>query len=62
MSKDEFILELKQRGFKAENDKGCVMVTTPDMKDLQTIQKIALQVGYGLSFGWRKAVAQDAGV
>ena len=60
MTKTEFVEELKKRGFKAENDKGCVMVTTLDMKDLQTIQKIAMQVGYGLSFGWRKAVVQDA--
>ena len=62
MTKTEFVEELKKRGYAAENDSGCVMVTTPDMKDLQTIQKIALQCGYGLSFGWRKGASQNAQV
>lgn len=54
MTKAEFVEELKKRGYNAENDGGCVMVTTPNMKDLGDIQKIALEKGYGLSFGWRK--------
>lgn len=62
MTKDEFANELRKRGFTAKNEKGCVMVTTPDMKDLQTVQAIAQQVGYGLSFGWRKQEAQNGNV
>ena len=61
MTTIEFVEELKRRGYRAENDKGCVMVTTPDMRDLQAIQQIALQCGYGLSFGWRKG-AQNGNV
>lgn len=60
MTREEFVNELKNYGFRAVNEKGCVMVITPNIKDLQVIQKIALQCGYGLSFGWRKAVTQDA--
>ena len=61
MTKDEFANELRKRGYDVVIDDGCVIVITPDHHDLRMVQAIAQEVGYGLSFGWRKE-AMDAGV
>lgn len=57
MAKDEFAEELRKRGYKAENVKGCVMVTSE--KDvIRVIEQIAKEVGYVGSLGWRQEATE----
>lgn len=54
MDKNEFAALLRAHGYDAEKVNGCVIVTSPDVKDLQKVQALAQEAGYGLSYGWRK--------
>ena len=53
MTKDDFAAELRRRGYAAENEDGCVMVTGPDRKTLRSMERIAAEVSYQGSYGWR---------
>lgn len=53
MTKSDFVKTLREHGFKAENENGCVMVTTSDKRDFRQIKKIAKEADYEQSFGWR---------
>ena len=57
MTKDEFAEELRKRGYDASKEHDGVVVISPDYRDLRKVQAIAQEVGYGLSFGWRKEMA-----
>lgn len=54
MTKDDFAEHLRKSGYKAANEKGCVMVESPDKGTWKKVRKIAKEVGYTESYGWRK--------
>ena len=54
MTKDEFAEELRRRGYAAENEDGCVMVTGADRKALRKVERSAAEVSYQGSYGWRE--------
>ena len=55
MTKSDFVKTLREHGYNAENENGCVMVTTSNKGDFRKVQKIAKEADYEQSFGWRLA-------
>ena len=55
MTKSDFVKTLWEHGYNAENENGCVMVTTSNKGDFRKVQKIAKEADYEQSFGWRLA-------
>ena len=53
MTKDEFAEYLRDKGFKAVNEGGCVIIITPDKHDLKLMEKMVKETGYIGSRGWR---------
>jgi len=56
MNKDEFAEALRDAGFKAEIEDGCVMAYVPEITKAveKTITGIAEAEGYYGSYGWKK--------
>lgn len=53
MTKDEFEKTLREHGYDAETEDGCVMVTHENKRVWKEISKIAKKEGYDKSYGWR---------
>ena len=54
MTKAEFVGYLQEKGFTVATDGSCVMIVTPDKRDVQVVDKLAKEAGYNGSRGWRK--------
>lgn len=54
MTKDEFLQELRKRGYTADIENGCVVVVSEDTI-FDKIYDVALKCDYCGSFTWRKA-------
>ena len=53
MTKDEFLEELRRRGYKAEMEDGTVMVFDEKKNRFKEVAKIAKEVGIHGGYGWR---------
>lgn len=57
MSKDEFVSVLREKGYKAENAEGCVMITVktmPKKTENSKLVRLMKEYGYSGSYGWRQ--------
>lgn len=51
--KDDFTTFLKRHGYNAFMENGCVMVIGEQRSIWKVVQKLAKEVGFDRSFGWR---------
>lgn len=54
MTKEEFASRPRAQGYEAQNEDGCIMITTGNREDFDRIREIAEASGYAGSYGWRK--------
>ena len=59
MTKDDFAERLRKSGYKAANEEGCVMVESPDKGTWKRITRMAKELGYDMSYGWRMEHAEN---
>lgn len=53
LTKNEFAEYLKEQGFNALVDEGCVLIVTEDKKDLDQLEKLVKEKGFIGTRGWR---------
>lgn len=53
MTKAEFVNYLKDKGFDAFEDEGCVLIVTEDKEDLDKLDELVKETGYIGTRGWR---------
>ena len=57
MSKDEIVSVLREKGYRAENAEGCVMITVekmPKKTENSKLVRFLKKCGYTGSYGWRQ--------
>ena len=57
MSKDEFVSVLREKGYNAINDEGCVLILVPKVPkktEYSKLVRLVKESGYKGSYGWRE--------